>query len=130
MLLSEDTDNDATGIKVYSVESEAAIIKAIVDVAGLSNFVEVVEGFSYDVLNGLKQKEDAFVIDVLLLDHWDKYYRSDVELCVELGMLKAGSLIMADNTDFPGASDYMQFVTAEIDQQLPADYVSPRKRFS
>lgn len=111
--LKELNGNDATGIKVYSVESDAkfvSIIKAIVDLAGLSSIVEAVEGLSYEVLRGLKKQEQAFIIDVLFLDHWDKYYRSDVELCVKLGMLKPGSLIMADNTDFPGAPEYMGFV--------------------
>lgn len=113
IFLKELNYNDAAGIKVYSVESDAKfvpIIKAIVELADLSDVVEAVEGLSYDVLRALKEKDEAFIIDVLFLDHWDKYYRSDLELCVELGMLKPGSLIMADNTDFPGAPEYMDFI--------------------
>ncbi|KAJ9651551.1 hypothetical protein H2198_009167 [Neophaeococcomyces mojaviensis] len=49
-------------------------------------------------------------IDVLFLDHWEKFYVPDLRLCEELSLLKPGSVIVADNTDMPGAPDYLKYV--------------------
>lgn len=47
---------------------------------------------------------------MLFLDHWEKFYVPDLRLCEELSLLKPGSVIVADNTDMPGAPDYLKYV--------------------
>jgi catechol O-methyltransferase len=47
---------------------------------------------------------------VVLLDHWKDVYLSDLLLCEKLQVFHEGSIISADNTDYPGAPDYVKYV--------------------
>lgn len=100
-------------VKVFSMELEAdfvRIIRDFVEIAGLTDIVEVVEGQSGDSLRNLKQQKGIEKIDVLFLDHWEKFYLSDLKVCEELGLLRVGSVVVADNTDMPGAPEYLRYV--------------------
>jgi catechol O-methyltransferase len=44
-------------------------------------------------------------IDALFLDHWKDRYAPDLQLCEDLKLFRVGSVILADNTDFPGKID-------------------------
>ena len=68
------------------------------------------QGESGESLRKLKSEKCIEHIDVLFLDHWEKFYVPDLRLCEELGLLKKGSVIVADNTDMPGAPDYLKYV--------------------
>ena len=103
------------GIKVWCCEMDpefAAIAADFIALAGLQDVVEVVRGRSSDSLAAFAKdgrvKEGA--LDVLFLDHWEEAYMPDVKLCEELKLFHIGSLIVADNTDFPGAPEYLEFV--------------------
>lgn len=100
-------------VKVFSMELEpefAKMIRDFVDIAGLSGTVEVVQGQSSESLKLLKAEKGIEHIDVLFLDHWKEFYVPDLRLCEELGLLKKGSVVVADNTDIPGAPDYLKYV--------------------
>ena len=110
--------NDTSGLsgcKVYSCELDpnfAEITRQHVELAGLSDLVEVVEGESAASLRRLKAEGKLNTIDMLFLDHWEKYYVSDTQLCEELGLFRKGSLIIADNVDIPGAPAYLEYINA------------------
>jgi predicted O-methyltransferase YrrM len=100
---------------VYSCELDAGLAKIardFVELAGLSDVVEVVEGKSTDSIKMLKEEHKIDHIDVLFLDHWESYYLPDLQLCEDLGLLRKGSIVLADNTDMPGAPDYVKYVKA------------------
>ena len=46
------------------------------------------------------------------IDHWERYYLPDLQWCEELGVFHKGSLVIADNTDIPGAPQYLKYVRA------------------
>ena len=98
--------------KVYSMETEANlanIAKDFVNLAGLSNIVQIVQGDSAQSLKRL-QSDGLSKIDVLFIDHWEERYLPDLQLCEDLGLLHPGTVIIADNTDIPGAPEYLTYV--------------------
>jgi predicted O-methyltransferase YrrM len=113
--LRELHGRDATGIHVYGFEMDpekAIIARDVIKLAGLDDIVTVIMAAGAD---GLKQlvdegKVSPGQVDMVLLDHWKEVYLSDLMLCEELDVLHKGSLILADNTDFPGAPDYVEYV--------------------
>jgi catechol O-methyltransferase len=108
-------DYGVTDAKVYTCELEpkfAKITRDFVDLAGLSGIVEVVEGKSTDSIQRLTDEGKLVKggLDVLFLDHWEAFYQTDLMLCEDLGLFRKGSMILADNTDMPGAPDYLEYV--------------------
>ena len=106
---------NTTGLKVFTLEMNpnfAKIARDLIDLAGLSDIVTVLEGKSTDSIRSLKEKHGIDQIDVLFLDHWEEAYLPDLQLCEDLGLLHKGALILADNTDIPGAPTYLKYVKA------------------
>ena len=98
------------GVKIYSMELEqrwAAITNSFLEIAGLTAVVEVVIGEAADSIKKLSADGKLERIDVLLLDHWEDYYVSDLKVCEDLKLLKMGSIVFADNVMFPGAPEYL-----------------------
>ena len=101
--------------KLYSMELDprwGAITSSFVELAGLKGIVDVVIGPAESslrrlVAEGILKKG---TVDVLLLDHWEKEYVSALKVCEELGLLRKGSIIFADNVITPGAPDYLEYV--------------------
>ena len=107
-------DTDALkDCKVFSCELEPTFVKIardFVHLAGLSDTVEIVEGPAAESLKSLTKNSSLAKIDVLFIDHWEKFYLADLSVCEELGLLQTGSVVIADNTDMPGAPDYVEYV--------------------
>ncbi|PSN68462.1 S-adenosyl-L-methionine-dependent methyltransferase [Corynespora cassiicola Philippines] len=106
---------DAKDIHVYGFEldaEKAVIARDAIKLAGLEDIVTVITAPGGDALKQLlaEGKLQPGQVDVILLDHWKDAYLPDLVLCETLGAFHEGSLILADNTDFPGAPDYVEYV--------------------
>lgn len=101
---------------VWTLEASqeyADIAAKFVDLAGLSHIVKIIVGPAEESLRRLKS--DGVLgqgIDVLFLDHVEDLYEHDLKVCEELELLKAGSVILADNALRPGAPEYVKYVRA------------------
>ncbi|GMF67694.1 unnamed protein product [Aspergillus oryzae] len=109
-----NTDS-AVDVNVYTFELSpvnAGIARDLIRLAGLENTVHVLEGPAADSLKRLfeegKLKEAG--VDVAFFDHWEQFYLPDLQLCEDLGLFRKGSKVIADNTDFPGAPAYLEYV--------------------
>ena len=49
-------------------------------------------------------------MDFVFIDHWKDLYLKDLKLLESHGLLRKGTLILADNIIFPGAPDYLEYV--------------------
>ncbi|ORY62123.1 S-adenosyl-L-methionine-dependent methyltransferase [Pseudomassariella vexata] len=112
-LQGENGDND--GAKVYTFELDsgmAGIARDFVKLVGLEDTVHVLEGPGSDSLKKLTQegKVQPGGVDVVFFDHWEKLYLPDLQLCESLSLFHKGSVAIADNTDIPGAPDYLEYV--------------------
>jgi catechol O-methyltransferase len=100
-------------LQYWSLEFDplfASIAMNLVDLAGLSNIVKVVVGAADDSLRRLNAEGELKCLDMLFLDHVEDLYHADFLVCESLGLLRAGSTIIADNVVRPGAPEYRKFV--------------------
>ena len=101
--------------RVWSLEASplyASIAMNIVDLAGLSDVVKIVTGPAEASLQRLKADGALEKVDLLFLDHVEALYDVDLKACETLGLLKPGSLVVADNVVRPGAPQYREYVRA------------------
>jgi predicted O-methyltransferase YrrM len=99
--------------RVLSLEMSAnfsAIARELIQLAGLSEIITVVTGPAEESLRKLQKEGTLSSIDFLFLDHVEDLYAPDFKVCEELGFLKKGAVIAADNVVRPGAPEYRAFV--------------------
>ena len=107
--------SDVKDLKVYAFEMDtqiAQVARDLVHLAGLDDIVTVMDGPGSDSLKRLhnegKVRERG--VDMVFIDHWEKYYVPDLQLCEQLKLFHKGSIACADNTDYPGAPRYLEYV--------------------
>ena len=111
-----DLHSGATdGLKVWSFEFDserASMAREFIELAGLSDVVAVLDGEAAESVRRLvaEGKIKQGEVDVVFMDHWKNYYLPDLKLCEELALFRDGSVVLADNTDYPGAPDYVEYV--------------------
>ncbi|XP_034389116.1 catechol O-methyltransferase B [Cyclopterus lumpus] len=88
----------------------AAIARQVIAWAGLEDKVQLVEGASGDFIPRIKEQFGVKTFDLVFLDHWKEYYLPDTKLMEECGLLRKGSVLLADNVVCPGAPDYLEYV--------------------
>lgn len=112
-LLEELSKGEAVHVYTFELDpANAQIARDFAKAAGRESQITVLEGPGDASLN--KLVADGSLpkgsVDVVFIDHWEPRYKPDLQLCEELGVLHVGSLVIADNTDFPGAPDYVAYV--------------------
>lgn len=108
------------GQRYYSLERNpvfGAVIKSLVDLAGLSDVVKVIIGSSDASLNRLHSSGELQHIDLMFLDHYKPAYTSDLKLCEELRLVTPGSVLAADNVISPGNPPYLEYVRSSVEQK-------------
>ncbi|XP_063000479.1 catechol O-methyltransferase [Elgaria multicarinata webbii] len=99
--------------RLLTIENNAEFVpiaKEIIEIAGLSDKVTIIEGHSMDVIPLLKSNYMVDTLDFVFLDHWKERYAPDTVLLEENGLLRKGSVLLADNIIFPGAPDFIKYV--------------------
>jgi len=96
------------GGSLISVEKSrrcADIAKQMVEHAGLSQCVEFRAGTLADHISHFDKPFDA-----VLLDHWKDEYLPDLQRIEAAGLLRRGSVVVADNIEFFDVPDYLDYV--------------------
>ncbi|MDG2304123.1 MAG: class I SAM-dependent methyltransferase [Candidatus Binatia bacterium] len=95
--------------RIVSVEksrSATEATRANIELAGLSDRIEVIHGASTEQIPTLQGP-----FHLVFLDHWKDLYRGDLELLEKSGQLRPGSIVVADNVgEVFGAADYLEYV--------------------
>ncbi|KAJ5521123.1 S-adenosyl-L-methionine-dependent methyltransferase [Penicillium fimorum] len=102
-------------VNIYSFDPNpqmVALTREFVKLAGVEDFVHVLEGPGSDSLRALHAEGKVTTVDMAFFDHWEQFYLPDLKLVEELKLWRVGSLAIADNTDYPGAPDYLKYVQA------------------
>eukprot|EP00897_Mesotaenium_endlicherianum_P010301 jgi/Mesen1/929/ME000118S00106 len=106
------------GSKLYSIEfmeRNAAVARGMAEHAGVSDKVEYIIGtLTTTGLEGLKER-GVTSLDFVFIDHHKDHYLSDLLALKESGLLKKGTVIVADNVLFPGAPAYLAHVREATD---------------
>ncbi|XP_072343935.1 catechol O-methyltransferase A-like [Scyliorhinus torazame] len=101
------------GARLYTMESEphfADIAQQVISFAGLQDQVEVLRGLASELIPELRKKFDVDKLDFVFIDHCKESYRPDIEQLESCGLLRAGTVLLADNVTFPGAPEYLDYV--------------------
>ncbi|XP_073675702.1 catechol O-methyltransferase A [Garra rufa] len=101
------------GSKLITVEFNpafATVARQIIAYAGLQDKVTVVEGPSGDLIPKLKERFGIKSFDFVFLDHWKDRYEPDAKLLEDCGLLKKGTVLLADNVICPGTPEYLKYV--------------------
>jgi catechol O-methyltransferase len=119
-ILFGDEVRKAGGGRYVSFEYDsdyAGIARSLVQFAGLGEFVEIREGLCSVSLEkyasqerGKGQEEDGVRFDVLFVDHAEELYLSDLTICEQLGLVRRGSVVIADNAGGDKARGYVEWV--------------------
>lgn len=102
-------------VNVYTFEMDpqmVALSRELIKLAGIDDVVHVLEGPGSESLKKLHAEGKVTSVDMAFFDHWEKFYLPDLQLIEELKVFHVGSLAIADNTDFPGAPEYLKYVKA------------------
>ncbi|KAF2842704.1 catechol O-methyltransferase [Patellaria atrata CBS 101060] len=119
-ILFGDAVQKAGGKRYYSLERNpefAAVIMALVDLAGLSDVVKVVVGPSEHSIRRLHSSGVLTNIDFMFLDHYKPAYVTDLKLCEQLGLITPGSVLAADNVIKPGNPPYLEYVRSSVKEK-------------
>ena len=96
-------------VQVTSIEVNPDYVRATranLEHAGLTDRVTVIEGSSTEVIATL---DDTF--DLVFLDHWKDLYLGDLQLIEQRGLLRQGSVVVADNVgELFNAEPYLHYV--------------------
>ncbi|XP_048873628.1 catechol O-methyltransferase A [Brienomyrus brachyistius] len=88
----------------------AVVAHQVIAWAGLQDKVELVVGSSGDLIPQMKQKFGIKQFDFVFLDHWKDRYLLDIKLLEECGLLRRGTVLLADNVICPGTPEYLEYV--------------------
>nr|QCG81601.1 O-methyltransferase [Haplomitrium mnioides] len=110
------------GSKLISVEmspQNVSIARQIVEHAGLSSKVTVIEGILSTKVEEVKTQlhaANAKFFDFVFIDHDKNCYLPDVLLLKEQGMIEKGTVLFADNMKIPGSPKYRSYLKAHSNE--------------
>jgi catechol O-methyltransferase len=94
---------------IYSFDIDPdmhSLAKSLIDHSGLSNRITLISSTIQESEISEKIKGTA---DLLFLDHEKDLYEVDLDWCMDNGLLKSGSVVLADNIRYPGAPGYVKW---------------------
>lgn len=102
--IEKDDVNHAAAIKIMS--------KALGDITSESSPIESWFGASADVLesSAFLKKYRSLPFDLILMDHWKPQYADDLRRLENLGLVRRGTVLLADNVLFPGAPELLTYL--------------------
>ncbi len=129
---------EARVVSVEFLPANAAIARRIIEYAGLSDRITVVEGTLAGRRGRPLQEHLRTVIglgpgglDAVFLDHAKDHYLSDLHRLEDNGWLHPGTVVVADNIRFPGAPDYRAYMQEQeglrwhtVEHETHAEYQS------
>ncbi|KAF2759099.1 S-adenosyl-L-methionine-dependent methyltransferase [Pseudovirgaria hyperparasitica] len=120
-ILFGDAMRRAGGSMYYSVEKTplfAAVATMLIDLAGLRDHVRVLIGTGAE---GVQRLADEKLIEgrigMAFFDHHKPSYTADLKRMESLGMVGAGTVLVADNMILPGNPRYVEWVRACVDEK-------------
>lgn len=122
-ILFGDAVRKAGGERYFSLERNpefAAVMASLVELAGLSDVVQVVVGSSDASIKRLHSAGTLTHIDLMFLDHYKPAYTTDLKLCEELQLITPGSVLAADNVTKPGNPPYLEYVRSTVEEKKAA----------
>ncbi|KAM5194433.1 catechol O-methyltransferase-like isoform 1-T3 [Mantella aurantiaca] len=99
--------------RMFTIEfnpAYAAVTREMIEFAGVKDKIEIIEGSTEKMIPRLKTDYGVEHLDFVFIDHFKDRYTADTKLLEDSGLLKKGSVLVADNVVYPGAPDFLEYV--------------------
>ncbi|UJR17525.1 hypothetical protein I4U23_004420 [Adineta vaga] len=90
--------------------ASATTAQRIHEHAGVANRIQIVVDQTDHAIPRLSKQFNIDSFDFIFIDHHKEAYLSDFKLLETVGLIKRGTMIVADNILFPGAPDYVNYI--------------------
>jgi catechol O-methyltransferase len=101
---------DALIISIEADPQSAEIARRIHEYADVSDRIKIVNEYTDKIIPRLSKDFNIDSFDLIFIDHHKDIYLRDLKLLEEVGLIKSGTMIVADNVITPGAPDYLEYV--------------------
>ncbi|CAF2440810.1 unnamed protein product [Rotaria sp. Silwood2] len=102
--------DDALFITIEVDSQSAEIAHTILEYAGVNNRVKIINDYTNNVIPHLSENFNIDSFDFIFLDHFKEVYLRDFKMLEDVGLIKCGTVILADNVIRPGTPDYLNYV--------------------
>lgn len=104
------TPDDVLIVTVESNAQSAEIARRIHEHAGVAHRIYIVVNSTDKAIPRLRNQFHVDSFDFIFIDHHKEYYLQDLKLLEHEGLIKRGTMVVADNVLMPGAPDYLRYV--------------------
>ncbi|CAF0927159.1 unnamed protein product [Adineta steineri] len=101
---------DALLISVDCDSESAEIARSIFEYAGVTDRIKTIVDYTNNVIPHLNKDFNVDSFDLIFIDHFKDVYLRDFKMLEDAGLIKSGTMIVADNVIHPGAPDYLEYV--------------------
>ncbi|CAF0946658.1 unnamed protein product [Adineta steineri] len=101
---------DALLISIDSNTESAEIARSIFEYAGVTDRIKTIVDDTNNVIPHLNKDFNVDSFDLIFIDHFKDVYLRDFKMLEDVGLIKSGTMIVADNVICPGAPDYLEYV--------------------
>ncbi|CAF1055547.1 unnamed protein product [Adineta steineri] len=101
---------DALLISIESNTESAEIARSIFEYAGVTDRIKTIVDDTNNVIPHLNKDFNVDSFDLIFIDHFKDVYLRDFKMLEDVGLIKSGTMIVADNVICPGAPDYLEYV--------------------
>ncbi|CAF3691128.1 unnamed protein product [Rotaria sp. Silwood1] len=86
------------------------IARIIFEYAGVTNRINIINDYTHNVIPYLSKNFNINSFDFIFIDHSKDVYLRDFKMLENVGLIKSGTMIVADNVIKPGTPDYLEYV--------------------
>jgi len=101
---------DALFVTIEADSQSADIARSLHQHADVADRIHVVNDYTENVIPRLGQQFHIDSFDLIFIDHYKDVYLRDFKMLEQTGLIKSGTMIVADNVIIPGAPDYLEYV--------------------
>ena len=108
--IASQLSNDARFITIEADSKSAEIARSIHEYAGVADRIKIIKDYTENVIPHLTKDFQIDSFDLIFIDHHRRAYLRDFKMLENLGLIKSGTVIVADNVIHPGVPDYSDYV--------------------
>ncbi|CAF4002632.1 unnamed protein product [Rotaria sp. Silwood1] len=97
-------------VAIESNSASADIAHRIHEHAGVSHRIHIVVNSTDQVISQLRSQFNIDSFDLIFVDHNKSYYLRDLKLLESEGLIKQGTVIVADNVIIPDTPNYLTYI--------------------
>ncbi|KAI9230866.1 MAG: S-adenosyl-L-methionine-dependent methyltransferase [Piptocephalis tieghemiana] len=101
-------------VQLHSYDIEPKMVETarkMVSKAGLSSTIHIHHGEFKDLASELRESlGPETYVDLILLDHWKPSYTPDTQKIIDMGLVRPGTCLIADNCIIPGAPEFVEYI--------------------